>query len=189
SMEMKKSHDFLPDLTVTWFSPNTAENPGSVYSTFCSSADVVVVEVDIETGATKILKMAHVHDAGTIISEPLIERQIHGAVTQGIGEALFEELIYGENGKLLTDSYTNYLLPTALDAQNMAIGHMETPSPFTELGTKGMGEAPIIGSKAAVISAVEDALSPFNIKIDQSPATMQRVRGLILEAQRLKSDY
>jgi len=184
SMEMKKSHDFLPDLTVTWFSPNTAENPGSVYSTFCSSADVAVVEVDIETGATKILNMAHVHDAGTIISEPLIERQIHGGVTQGIGEALFEELIYGENGKLLTDSYTNYLLPTALDAQNMAIGHMETPSPFTELGTKGMGEAPIIGSKAAVISAVEDALSPFNIKIDQSPATMQRVRGLIREAQK-----
>ena len=105
-------------------------------------------------------------------------------MTQGIGDALFEELIYSENGKLLTDSYTNYLLPTALDAQNMSIGHMETPSPFTELGTKGMGEAPIIGSKAAVISAVEDALSPFNIKIDQSPATMQRVRGLILEARK-----
>jgi carbon-monoxide dehydrogenase large subunit len=184
SKEMKKSHDFLPDVTATWFSPNTAENPESVYSTFCSSADVAVVEVDVDTGAPRVLKLTHVHDAGTIISKTLIDRQIHGAVTQGIGEALFEELVYDEKGKLLTDSYTNYLLPTALDAPNVVIAHMETPSPFTELGTKGMGEAPIIGSKSAVISAIEDALSPFNIKINQAPATLQRIRGLILDARR-----
>jgi carbon-monoxide dehydrogenase large subunit len=156
SMDMKMGNDFLPDVQATWFSPNTARNPTSIYTTFCLAADVAVVEVDVETGAVKLLKMTHVHDAGNIISRELVEGQIHGGVAQGLGEALFEEIIYGDDGDMLTESYTNYLLPTALDIPEMTIGHMQTPSPYTELGTKGMGEAPLISSKAALIAAVED---------------------------------
>ena len=183
SMDMKTSHDFLPDVQATWFSPSTALNPTSTYTTFCVSADVAVVEVDVETGAVKILKMTHVHDAGNIISRELVEGQIHGGVAQGLGEALFEEIVYGDNGDMLTESYTNYLLPTALEVPEITIGHMQTPSPYTELGTKGMGEAPLISSKAAVIASVEDALAPLGVEINESPATRQRVRQWVRTAQ------
>jgi carbon-monoxide dehydrogenase large subunit len=183
SMDMKTSHDFLPEVQATWFSPNTARNPTSTYTTFCQSADVMVVEVDMETGAVKILKMTHVHDAGNIISQELVDGQIHGGVAQGLGEALFEEIVYGDNGDMLTESYTNYLMPTALDVPEMTIGHMQTPSPYTELGTKGMGEAPLISSKAALIAAVEDALAPLDVEINESPATRQRIWRWIRTAQ------
>ncbi len=182
--ELQLEHDFLPDVTTTWFSPNTSQNPTSTYTTFCCEADIAVVEVDIETGITKILKYVHVHDAGKIISKDIVEGQIHGGVVQGIGEALLEELVYSENKELLSTSYTDYLLPTALDSPDIVIGHLETLSPFTELGTKGMGEAPIIGGKAVIISAIEDALSPLKIRITESPATSERVRRWVLEAQR-----
>ncbi|MBW1789391.1 MAG: xanthine dehydrogenase family protein molybdopterin-binding subunit [Deltaproteobacteria bacterium] len=182
-MDMKMANDFLPDVQATWFSPSTAKNPSSTYTTFCMSVDIVVVEVDVETGAVKILKMTHVHDAGNIISRELVEGQIHGGVAQGLGEALFEEIVYGDNGDMLTESYTNYLLPTALEVPEITIGHMQTPSPFTELGTKGMGEAPLISSKAALIASVEDALAPLGVEINESPATRQRVRQWVRNAQ------
>ena len=183
SMDMKLGNDFLPDVQATWFSPNTAKNPTSTYTTFCMSVDVVVVEVDVEIGAVKIIKMTHVHDAGNIISQELVDGQIHGGLAQGLGEALYEEIVYGEDGGILTESYTNYLMPTALDVPDVTIGHMQTPSPFTELGTKGMGEAPLISSKAAVIAAVEDALATFGVEINESPATRQRIRQWVRAAQ------
>jgi carbon-monoxide dehydrogenase large subunit len=147
------------------------------------SADIVVVEVDIETGAVKIVKMTHAHDAGNIISKELVDGQVHGGLAQGLGEALFEEIVYDDNGQMMTESYTNYLMPTALDIPEVTIGHMQTPSPYTELGTKGMGEAPLISSKAAVIAAVEDALAPLGIRINESPATRQRIRQWVKAAQ------
>jgi len=183
STELKTGHDFLPDELATWFSPNTAQNPGSTYTTFSVAADIAVVEVDIETGVVRILKMTHVHDAGNIVSRELVEGQVHGGTAQGVGEALFEEIAYDEAGKMRTESYTNYLLPTALDVPEIVIGHMQTPSPFTELGTKGMGEAPVISSKAAVIAAIEDALAPLGVGVDESPASRQRVRLWIKSAQ------
>ena len=175
SSGMQKSRDFLPDVQATWFSPNTAQNPTSTYTTFCQSADVVVVEVDGETGAVDVLKMTHVHDAGNIVCRELVDGQIHGGIAQGLAEALFEEIQYSDRGEMQTESYTNYLLPTALDVPETTIGHMQTPSPFTELGTKGMGEAPLISSKAALIAAIEDALAPLNVRVNESPATRQRI--------------
>ena len=182
-MDLKTGHDFLPEARATWFSPNTAQNPTSAYTTFAQSLDVAVVEVDIETGAVKVLQMTHVHDAGRIISKKLVEGQIQGGLAQGLGEALFEEIVYDQNGAILTESLTNYLVPTAVDVPEVTIGYLETPSPYTELGTKGMGEAPLISSKAALISAIEDALSPLGVQINQSPATMQRIRQWVIAAQ------
>ncbi|MBI5441723.1 MAG: xanthine dehydrogenase family protein molybdopterin-binding subunit [Deltaproteobacteria bacterium] len=174
--------DYLPEVSATWFSPNTAKHPSSTYASYCASADVAVVEVDVETGVTSFLDYFHVHDAGTIIDAEAVDGQIHGGAAQGIGEALFEELVYGEDGDLRTGSYTDYLFPTFVDVPPMETAHLETPSPFTELGTKGMGEAPSIGAKAAVISAIEDALSPLGVNVEEAPATAQRVRGWIRKA-------
>jgi len=105
-----------------------------------------------------------------------VDGQIYGGIVQGIGEALSEELIYNDRGELITDSYADFVIPTAVDAPDIVIRHFETPSPYTELGTKGMGESPIISGKAAIISAMEDALSPFQVRLTESPATRERVR-------------
>jgi carbon-monoxide dehydrogenase large subunit len=180
--EMQMNHETILDFSSSWYSPNNAQNPTTTYTTFSSSADVAIVEVDIETGATKILKYVHAHDAGNLISQEIVDGQIYGGIVQGIGEALSEEIIYNYRGELMTDSYTDFITPTALDAPDIIVKHFGTPSPFTELGTKGMGESPIIGSKAVIISAIEDALSPFKIYIPEAPATKERVRRWILNS-------
>ena len=176
--DMLLSHDHLLDVSTTWYSPTTPET-GTSYTTFCCSADVAVVQVDTETGETAILKYVHVHDAGTIIDKQIIDGQIQGGIVQGIGEALSEAIQYNENGRILNSSLSEYLLPTAVDAPEIIIEHLETPSPFTETGSKGMGEAPIIGSKAVILAAIEDALSPFGVQVNASPATPERVVGWI----------
>jgi CO/xanthine dehydrogenase Mo-binding subunit len=181
--EILKAHDHLLEVDTTWYSPITAET-GAVYTTFSAAADIAVVEVDVETGVTRILKYVHFHDAGKIVNQAAVKGQIYGGIMQGIGEALYEELLYDEKGHLLSNSYSDYMIPTIAETPFIEIGHMETPSPFTELGTKGMGEAPIIGSKAVILSAIEDALSPFDIVVDQSPATRERVRRWVLNSER-----
>lgn len=186
-VEMLKNHDHLLDVTTTWYSPTTPDS-GSSYTSFCTSADVAVVEVDVETGATKIIRYAHVHDAGTIIDKQIVDGQIHGGIVQGIGEALSERLDYDKEGKLLTSSFSTYLIPTAVESPDIEIAHLETPSPFTETGSKGMGEAPIIGSKAVILAAIEDALTPFGIEVNEAPATPERVRQWIVAAKMKKSE-
>ncbi len=167
------------DVSVSWFSPLTAKDSKITYTTYCSSADIAIVDVDIDTGMVKILRYVTVHDAGKLINPEIVEGQVHGGVAQGIGGALYEELVYNEEGQLLTTSYSTYLIPSAMEIPNIEVHHMETPSPFTELGTKGMGEGPIIGSKVAVVNAVEDALSPFNVVITKTPVTPEYLLKLI----------
>jgi carbon-monoxide dehydrogenase large subunit len=179
--EMLKAHDHLLDVTTTWYSPTTPES-GSSYTSFCVSADIAVVEVDIDTGVTQIVKYVHVHDAGTLINAQVVDGQIHGGIVQGIGEALYEGLNYDDTGKLLNTSFSNYLIPTAVEAPDIEIAHLETPSPFSETGSKGMGEAPIIGSKAVILDAIEDALTPFGIRVNDAPATPEKVRAWIRKA-------
>jgi CO/xanthine dehydrogenase Mo-binding subunit len=179
--EILKAHDHLLDVTTTWYSPTTPES-GSSYTSFCVSADIAVVEVDIDTGVTQIFKYVHVHDAGTIINAQVVDGQIQGGIVQGIGEALYEGLNYDENGQLMNTSFSNYLIPTAVEAPDIQIAHLETPSPFSETGSKGMGEAPIIGAKAVILDAIEDALTPFGIRVNDSPATPEKVRKWILQA-------
>ncbi|MEM3432570.1 MAG: xanthine dehydrogenase family protein molybdopterin-binding subunit [Candidatus Methanomethyliaceae archaeon] len=177
--EIKMRGEMVLDVITSWYSPNTAKNPTSTYTTYCASADMAVVCVDTSTGSVQILKYVHVHDAGRIINKKVIDGQIHGGVVQGIGEALTEEIIYDTSGQLLTGTYADYIMPTACDAPEILVGHLETPSPFTETGAKGMGEAPVIGAKAVIISAVEDALRPLNIRITESPITKERLYTLL----------
>ncbi|MDY6863789.1 MAG: molybdopterin cofactor-binding domain-containing protein, partial [Thermodesulfobacteriota bacterium] len=144
-------------------------------STYGNSVHIAVVEVDIETGQVKILKYIVVSDCGKMINPMTVDGQIHGGVIHGIGGGLQEELIYDDDGQLLTATFIDYLVPTAVEAPNIEVGHIETPSPFNILGTKGMGEGGSIPSPAVLASAVEDALSPFGVTITELPLAPEKI--------------
>jgi 2-furoyl-CoA dehydrogenase large subunit len=127
-------------------------------ATYGNSAHVAVVEVDPETYEVRILRYVAVHDCGKILNKEIVEGQIFGGVVQGIGATLYEKIAYDDNGVLLTTSFADYLLPTAVEAPEILIDHVETPSMFSELGSKGMGEGPMIPVAAALSNAIDDAL-------------------------------
>jgi aerobic carbon-monoxide dehydrogenase large subunit len=142
-------------------------------------AHIAVVEVDGETGATRLLRYVAVDDCGTRINPMVVDGQLHGGITQGIGQALFEEAVYDEAGQLRTGSLVDYLVPTAADLPSFELEATVTPSPVNPLGTKGIGEAGTIASSAAVINAVVDALAPFGVKDVSMPATPEKVWQLM----------
>jgi carbon-monoxide dehydrogenase large subunit len=118
-----------------------------------------------------------------MINPMVIDGQIQGGVAQGIGTALYEQLAYDENGQFLTGTLMDYLPPTAPDVPTVEIGHIETPSPYTPLGIKGMGEGGAIAPPAAIANAVADALAPFGARINEIPLTPERVLKSIERAQ------
>jgi carbon-monoxide dehydrogenase large subunit len=134
-----------------------------------------LVEVDPDTGFVRLLKHWVVDDCGRIVNPMLADEQIRGAVVQGIGAALFEECAYDENGQMLTATMADYLVPMAADMPDIEIGHVETPVGDTLLGTKGVGEAGIVGASACVANAINDALAPFGAEIFQLPVTPERI--------------
>ncbi|MGA7869841.1 MAG: xanthine dehydrogenase family protein molybdopterin-binding subunit [Candidatus Binatus sp.] len=152
-------------------------------NTYGFIAEVMAVEIDPETAAIKILRYATVHDAGTIINPMIVKGQIYGGALHGLGGALYEELVYDEQGQLLTGSFMDYLVPTASEAPTIEIAHMESPSPFTTLGAKGLGEASSMTVPAVLANAVSDALKPLGIQIDELPITPSRLWHL-MEASR-----
>ncbi len=139
---------------------------------FPSGCFICEVEVDPETGVTEIVRFVSADDFGTIINPMVVEGQVHGGVTQGIGQALLEQVVYDESGQLLTGSYMDYCMPRADDVPSYAIAHGCTPSPNNPLGIKGCGEAGAIGAPPAVINAIADAIGTDDISM---PATPQKV--------------
>jgi CO/xanthine dehydrogenase Mo-binding subunit len=137
------------------------------------------VEVDTETGVVTILDMASVEDCGTVLNPMIVEGQVHGAIAQGIGIALYESLEYSPDGQLLSATLMDYLFPSSMDVPHIDTAHFETRSPHTENGQKGMGEAGTIGAPAAVLNAVADALSPFGARIDRSPVRPEDVCNMV----------
>jgi carbon-monoxide dehydrogenase large subunit len=133
------------------------------------------VEVDAESGFIRLLRHFVVHDSGTAINPLLVEEQIRGGVVQGIGAALYEEILYGGDGELMTGTMADYLVPMAGEMPDIDIDHVGTPAPGTALGAKGVGEAGMAGSSAAVMNAVNDALAPLGARIDQLPMTPERM--------------
>jgi 2-furoyl-CoA dehydrogenase large subunit len=132
-------------------------------------ADVAVVEVDRETGAVTVLDYTTVHDAGRLLNPLLAEGQVRGGFAHGAGAALFERMVYDEGGNLLTGSFVDYLCPTAPDLPPVTIGHRETPSPFTLLGAKGLGEGNTMSAPAALSAAVADALGVEKVQVPLTP--------------------
>jgi carbon-monoxide dehydrogenase large subunit len=153
------------------------------YPSYSNGAYIALVEVDIETGCTRVCKMAVVHDCGVIINPVFVEGQTQGAVAMGIGAALSEEVVYDEKGRPLTTSLRDYLMPRAADVPEILIGHQETPCPYTLLGTKGAGEAGVGGTQAAVVNAVADALAPFGVELHRLPLNPPNVLRMLNEAR------
>ncbi len=152
------------------------------HQVFGNGAHLAVVRVDLETALVQVEQYYIVEDCGTILDHQVVEGQVRGAVAQGIGNALFEELAYDQAGQLMTASLLDYLLPTAPDIPFMHLEHMETPSPFTYRGVKGVGEAGTVGAYAAVPNAVADALRPLGLELTSPPVSPQKLQALIQSA-------
>ena len=149
--------------------------------TWANAAHIAVVEVDIQTGKIELLDYAVCHDAGKLVNPLLVEGQIHGGVAQGIGGALYEEIVYGEDGQLLSGSFMNYLLPGSMEVPKIKTVHLESPSPLNPLGIKGLGEGGAIAPPAAIANALEDALSPFGVGVNELPLKPDRVLELLAQ--------
>ncbi len=144
---------------------------------------IAVVEVDSETGAVKILKYFAVDDVGNVLNPLVVEGQVHGGVVQGIGQALLERIVYDEHGQLLTSTLADYLIPSLDTAPRIESHRTVTPAPSNPLGVKGVGEAGTIAATPAIVNAVEDALSPFNVTIERMPLAPDYLRELIRSAE------
>jgi aerobic carbon-monoxide dehydrogenase large subunit len=152
-------------------------------STYSNGTHVCEVEVDIETGAVKILRYVVLHDCGHVINPMVVEGQVVGGVAHGVGNALFERLVYDGNAQPLSTNLADYLLPTATDMPPIDIHHTETPSPLNPLGLKGAGEGGTIPAIAAIVAAVENALSPFGVTLHEAPVSPQRIVELVNAAR------
>ncbi|HEY1518419.1 MAG TPA: xanthine dehydrogenase family protein molybdopterin-binding subunit [Solirubrobacteraceae bacterium] len=160
---------------------------GVFYPFVGHACHIPIVEVDIETGEVRFIKYIAVHDCGTLVNPRSLAGHITGGVVQGIGTALYEEYIYDETGNLLTQSYMDYLIPTAMEAPEFVIGHQETPSPWTPHGIKGGGEGGRMMAPAAVAAAIDDALAPLGVRARELPATPSRITEWIDAAGRPQS--
>jgi carbon-monoxide dehydrogenase large subunit len=150
-------------------------------ATFANGTHLAEVEVDADTGRVTITRYVVGHDCGKLINPLLVDGQVRGGVVHGIGNALFERMLYSEQGEPLTTNYADYLLPTAPEVPRIEIVHLESPSPRNPIGVKGAGEGGTIPAAACVIAAIEDALTPFDVRITQHPVSPQMLRDLIRE--------
>jgi aerobic carbon-monoxide dehydrogenase large subunit len=153
-------------------------------STYSNGTHVAEVEVDIETGEVKILRYVVMHDCGHVINPMVVEGQVVGGVIHGVGNAFFELMLYDGAAQPLSTNFGEYLLPLATEAPDVEVLHMTTPSPLNPLGLKGAGEGGTIPAIAALLSAVENALVPFGVRITEAPITPARIVALIGEAAR-----
>lgn len=178
------SADYTYDHPYTTMPAEDRSDLGVFYPIMGHMCHAAIVEVDPETGQVDFLDYVAVHDCGTVVNPKTLDGHIRGGTAQGIASVLYEEYKYDDNGQLLTANYTDYLIPTAHEVpEDIRIGHHETPSPWTEYGIKGAGEGGRMGAPPAVTAAVEDALDPFGIKIDELPLTPGRLQQMIEEAE------
>jgi 2-furoyl-CoA dehydrogenase large subunit len=132
--------------------------------------DVAIVEVDRATGTVHVLDYASVHDAGRMLNPLIVEGQVRGGFAHGVGAALFEHVVYDENGNLVTGTLMDYLCPTAADVPPLRMEHLESPSPFTALGAKGLGEGTTMSAPVAIANAVADAVGADDLELPLTPA-------------------
>lgn len=162
---------------------NATYSPDIDTGVFCYSTQGAVVAVDPRTGHVEILDYAVVEDCGTMVNPMIVDGQIVGGIAQGIGNALYEEIPYDEQGQPLASTLADYLLPGATEIPNIKIGHMCTPATFTEYGMKGMGEGGAISPPAAIANAVRDALACCGAEVNVTPITPRRVLEAIAAAE------
>ncbi len=170
----------LPDGVEPTLDSDAVYDP--VNFSFPHGTHLCAMEVDTETGESRMLKYVCVDDIGVIVNPLIVEGQVHGGLVQGIAQALWEGAEYDDNGTLITGSFVDYTLPTAADTISFITDHTESPSTTNTLGTKGVGEAGTIASTPAVVNAIVDALRPLGINDIEMPCTPERVWKAIRSA-------
>ena len=151
--------------------------------TFSYGVHACTIAIDPETGAVEILDYVIVEDGGTMINPMVVDGQVYGGTAQGIGTALFEEMPYDDSGQPLANTLAEYLLPSACEIPNVRISHMETPSPFSSFGQKGLGEGGAIGPPAAIANAINDAFKDIDLVVDQLPISPPKLIEFIQRAR------
>jgi carbon-monoxide dehydrogenase large subunit len=162
--------DFQSELTVT-----RHYTPREYGFTFTNGIQASHVEVDTDTGFVKLLKHWCVEDSGTLINPMLVDEQLRGGVVQGIGAALYEECLYDAEGQMRNANMADYLVPMSGEMPDIVCAHLETPTRQSQLGAKGVGEAGTAGAPAAVMNAINDALSPFAARVSSMPFTPEKI--------------
>jgi len=157
--------------------------PGRSTGAFSYATHACVLAVDPGTGHVEVLDYVVCHDCGTMVNPMIVEGQVVGGVAQGLGTALYEEIPYDENGQPLASTFLDYMIPGATEVPDVRVLHMETPSPHTRFGIKGMGEGGAIAPPAVIINAINDALKPLGAELGETPATPDRVLRAIIAAQ------
>lgn len=150
---------------------------------YSNSTHVAVVDIDLATCDLSVIDYLVVHDCGPLINPEIVEGQIHGGVAQGIGGAIFEQMLYTTDGQPRATSLADYLVPGPCEIPRLEVEHLESPSPVTPLGIKGAGEAGATGPAAAIGNAVADALGQFEVEIVETPLTPQLIWTLLKESQ------
>jgi carbon-monoxide dehydrogenase large subunit len=143
--------------------------------TFPFGSYIAVVDIDSGTGDVHVRRFVAIDDCGNIINPLVVEGQVHGGLTQGLAPALYEEIVYDENGACLTGTFADYLLPTAVESPKWETGHTITPSPHHPLGAKGVGESPTVGAPPAIANAVVDAIWHLGVRHIDIPITPEKV--------------
>jgi carbon-monoxide dehydrogenase large subunit len=155
-----------------------------VFGTTTSATHIAAVEIDAQTFEIRIERFVVAEDCGRVVNPLIVDGQVHGGVAQGIGAALYEEIIYDAAGQLHTGSLVDYLVPSACEIPSIEVAHIESESPTTLGGFRGMGEGGTIGAPAAVANAVADALAPLGIEINELPVTPERLFRLLSAAKK-----
>ena len=152
-------------------------------SAYCNGTAVVEVEVDVDTGQTTILNYAMAHDSGALINPLVVDGQVYGACAHGIGNTLYEWMLYDDGAQPVSVNFAEYLLPTAHEVPKVHVVHVESPTPNNPLGVKGAGEGGTIPALAAIVGAIEDALSPYGVQLAETPITPSRIVQRLGEAR------
>jgi carbon-monoxide dehydrogenase large subunit len=175
-----QSHLFKGELDAG-LSESATYDPAGTFSNACHAA---IVEVDAETGGVTIERFVVAEDAGRLVNPMIADGQVMGGAAQGIGNALLEEIVYDDTGNMLTATLADFLPPTCREIPRIELFHLETLSDATLTHSKGLGEGGAIGAPAAVLNAINDALTPFGISINEIPATPQRIRAALRQAKK-----
>ena len=148
-------------------------------NTYPFGCHIAMVEIDPATGEPELLNLTAVDDCGNVINPLIVEGQVHGGLAQGIGQAMFEEVVFDQDGQPLTASFMDYVMPRAADLPDFQLARTVTPTPLNPLGAKGVGEAGTIGAAPCLVNAAVDALAPFGVRHVDMPLRPERLWRLM----------
>src|SRR4029079_3406152 len=179
----RRPQDLPADVDPGGLEVTSGYKPQRDSGTFSYAAHAAVFAVDPDIGEVEILDYVIIEDGGVLVNPMVVDGQIYGGLAQGIGTALYEEMPFDALGQPLATTLADYLLPGPTEVPSPRLDHMETPSPYTQFGVKGIGEGGAIAPPAAIVNALNDALRPLGVELMQSPVTPYRIVPAMLAAR------